>query len=73
MEKLWKMWENVEILKLTQGKVSVPNRQITKFFTEHLSALEMKKTEILADKPVYLGFSILEIRKILIYQFYCEN
>ena len=73
MEKLWKMWENVEILKLTQGKVSVPNCQITKFFTEHLSALEMKKTEILADKPVYLGFSILEIRKILIYQFYCEN
>ena len=29
-----------------------------------------KKTEILVNKPVYLGLSILELSKILIYEFW---
>ena len=41
----------------------------------------MKETEILMDKPVYLGFLILELSKILLYEFgydcvipkYCEK
>ena len=44
--------------------VSEPNYQNTKFFTKTLVAVEMKKnknkkTEILKNKPVYLGLSIL--------------
>ena len=30
----------------------------------------MKKTEILMNKPVYLGLSILELSKILMYEFW---
>ena len=41
----------------------------TKFFTEHLLAIEMKKTEILMNKPVHLGLSILELSKMLMYEF----
>ena len=48
---------------------SESNHHTTKFFTEHLLVIEMKKTEILVNKAVYLGFSILELSKILIYQF----
>ena len=29
----------------------------------------MKKKEILIDKPVYLGLSILELNKVLMYWF----
>ena len=29
----------------------------------------MKKTEILINKPVHLGFSVLELSKILMYEF----
>ena len=29
----------------------------------------MKKTEILLKKPVYLGLSILELSKIVMYEF----
>ena len=46
------------------------------FFTEYLLAAEMKtktKTEILVNKAVYLGFSILELSKILMYQFWYDN
>ena len=49
--------------------VSEPNFHTTKFFTENLLAIEMKKTEVLMNKPVYLGLSILELSKILIFEF----
>ena len=41
-----------------------------KLVTEHLLAIEMKKkTDILTNKPVYLGLSISELSKILMYEF----
>ena len=39
--------------------VSEPNYHTKKFFIEHLLAIQIKKTEILINKPVYLGHSIL--------------
>ena len=36
-----------------------PNYHTTKFFTENLSAIEMRKTEILINIPGYLGLRIL--------------
>ena len=49
--------------------VSETNFHTTKFFTENLLATEIRKTEILMNKPVYLGLSILELSKILMYEF----
>ena len=37
-----------------------PNYHTTKFFTENLLAIEMKKIQILMNKPVYLGLLILD-------------
>ena len=58
--------------------VSEPNYLTTKFFTEYLLAIEMKKNkktkknqmQILMDKPVYLGLSRLQLSKILMYKFW---
>ena len=36
--------------------VSEPNYHTTKFFTENLVAIEMRKTQILIHKAVYLRF-----------------
>ena len=52
--------------------VSEPNYYTTKFFIEDLLAIEMKqtnkqKTEVLMKKLVYLGLSILELSKRLMY------
>ena len=49
--------------------VSETNYQTTKFFSENLLAIEMKKTKVLMNKPLYLGLSILELRKILMYDY----
>ena len=61
-------------LVTTEGRrkylVSELNYHTTKFFTENLLAIEMKKTQILMNKPVYLGISILELSKILMYVFW---
>ena len=52
--------------------VSEPNYHITKFFTENLLAIEMRKTRILMNKPAYLGLSILELNKIVTYEFWYD-
>ena len=38
--------------------VSEPYYHTTKFLTENLLAIEIGKTQILMDKPVYLGLSL---------------
>ena len=42
----------------------------TKSFSENLMAIEMKKTKVKMNKPVYLGMSILDVSKTLIYEFW---
>ena len=43
--------------------VSEPNYHTAKFFTENLLAIEMKKTQILMNKFVDLGLSLLDLSK----------
>ena len=50
--------------------VSEPNYHTTKWFSEKRLAIEMKKTKVKMNKPVYLGLSILEISKIFMYEFW---
>ena len=40
--------------------VSEPNYHTTKRFSEHLLAIEMKKTKVKMNKPIYLAMSILD-------------
>ena len=58
------------------------NYYTAKFFMKISLAIEMKKkTEILMNKPVHLGLSIIQLSKILMYEFwydyvkpkYCEK
>ena len=53
--------------------VSEPNYDKTKCFSEHLLAISMKKkTKVKINKPVYLGMSILDISKTLMYKFWYD-
>ena len=52
--------------------VSEPNYHTTKWFSEKLLAIEMKKTKVKLNKPVYLGLSILGISKTLMYEFWYD-
>ena len=50
--------------------VSEPNSHTTKHFSGNLLATEMKKTKLKMNKPVYLGMSILDISRTLMYEFW---
>ena len=52
--------------------VSEPNYHTTKRFSENLLAIEMKKTKVKMNKPIYLGMSILDISKTLMYEFWYD-
>ena len=76
MEKQWKIIErnHRDIKLVTSDKrrkrlVSEPNYHSHKNFSEHLMAIEMKKVRVKMTKPLYLGTSILDISKVLMYEF----
>ena len=49
--------------------VSEPNYHSHKNFSEHLMAIEMKKTKVKMTKRRYLGMAILDISKSIMYEF----
>ena len=76
-----KTMENVRkhrgIKLVTTGKrrnqlVSGPNYHTSKWFSENLLAFEMKKVKVKMNKPIYVGFSTLEISKPLMYKFWYD-
>ena len=52
--------------------VSEPNYHTINLISENLSITEMKKIKVKMNKPIYLGLSILEISKILMYKFWYD-
>ena len=57
-----------KIIKL----VSEPNYDQTKRYSENLLAIEMRKIKVKMNNPVYLGISILDISKTLMYKFWYD-
>ena len=52
--------------------VSEPNYHTINLISEDLSIIEMRKTKVKMNKPIYLGLSILEISKTLMYEFWYD-
>ena len=52
--------------------MSETNYHSTNFFTENLLAIKMRKTQILMNKPIYLGSSILDLSKSVMYEFWYD-
>ena len=52
--------------------VSEQNYHTMNYISEDLSIIEMKRTKVKMNKPIYLGLSILEISKLLMYEFWYD-
>ena len=50
--------------------ISEPNYHTTKYISKYLLIIEMKKTEVKMNRPIYLGQAILDNSKILMYKFW---
>ena len=52
--------------------VSEANYHTMNYISKNLSIIEMSKTKVKVNKPIYLGLSILDISKILMYEFWYD-
>ena len=52
---------------------SEPNYHSTKYISKDLLIMEMKKTEVKMNKPIYLGQAMLDIIKTLMYEFMYDH
>ena len=58
--------------KKSSKLVSEPNYHTINLISEDLSIIEMKKTKVKMNKPIYLVLSILEISNTLMYEFWYD-
>ena len=52
--------------------VSKPNFISQKIFDKNFVAIHQMKSVLTLDRPIYVGFSILELSKLLMYKFHYE-
>ena len=58
--------------KLTK-LVASPSFQSFRIFYEILVAVNMHKISLYLNRPIYVGFCILELSKVLMYDFHCNH
>ena len=51
---------------------SEPNYYSTKFISKRLLIMEMKRTEVKINKPIYLGQAVLDLSKTLMFEFWYD-
>jgi len=74
MENIFKRI-NVELVntkRRMQKLCAKPNFQSFKIFNHDLVAVNLKKTNLVFNKPTYVGFSILDISKLFMYRFHYD-
>ncbi|XP_011858376.1 PREDICTED: uncharacterized protein LOC105555932 [Vollenhovia emeryi] len=55
-----------------EALIARPNFHSRSIFSENLMAVELRKLEVMLNKPIYVGMSILEIAKTRLYEFHYE-
>ena len=62
----------INIRKVYQKVVKKPNFISQKIFDENFVAVHCLKKVLTLNKPIYVGFCILELSKLLMYQFHYD-
>lgn len=68
--KLLTHWENRGKILGVQDLVAKPEFHSSAIFGENLVAVQLRKMKLFHNKPIYLGFCILDISKTLMYDFH---
>ena len=65
---------NIELInsnaKILKKRIAKPNFKRTKIFRTDLVGVDMSKTKVVLNRPMQVGFAILEISKTLMYDFH---
>lgn len=55
-----------------EALIARPNFQSCSIFNKNLVAIELEKVKVKMDKPIYAGMSILDISKVVLYEFHYD-
>ena len=69
-KRLHRNLDIVNSIKKAEKLIALPTFKNVTIFRDNLIAVERRKTAIKFDKPMYSGFSILDISKVLMYDFH---
>ena len=67
---------NIELIqdgKILKKRIAKPNFNRSKIFRENLVGVDMLKSKVILDRPMQVGFAVLEISKCLMYDFHYEK
>ncbi|XP_023311299.1 uncharacterized protein LOC111691962 [Anoplophora glabripennis] len=67
--KLCSCWESKKGSIGARALIALPHFKSCSIFDENLVAVQLQKLKVVYDKPLYVGFSILDISKTIIYDF----
>ena len=65
-------YKDIKLVTTDKRRFSEPNYHTIQCFSENFMAIEMKMKKVKMNKPVYLGMSILDISKTLMYEFWYD-
>ena len=65
-------WENIGKKQGAQTLIAKPNYKDRLVFNENFVAIQMEKVKVTYNKPVFVGFTVLELSKTVIYNFYYD-
>lgn len=69
---------DVKLIKQWEGRfgaeayISKPTFKSCSIFSKDLVAIELKKTQVIINKPIYIGLCVLDLSKILLYDFHYQ-
>lgn len=63
----------VETWKVAEKLIARPNYQRHTIYDDNLVAIHMRKTKLFFNKPIYVGFTILEMAKLTMLEFYYDT
>ena len=71
LERLWRInFEVVTSRKVALKRIAKPNWQRAKIFRDDLVGIDMAKPVLAINRPVQVGFAILDLSKYLMYDFH---
>ena len=69
---------DVKLIKQWEGRygaesyISKPTFKSCAIFSKDLVAIELRKTQVIINKPIYIGLCVLDLSKILLYDFHYQ-